>query len=164
MVTAAACPRLFEYPPLEDSEHYVETTLFGHYSRASQKKKKHEESSSSECDQKFLMHSQNTTEDGKDMYLSRLSCVCTAVTMCQHHLRPSFLPLQKKNRSKGSSLYTCDQQVITGGQEHNVLSSMCCLLGGARNDMSRRCRFQNRNFVFLHKITPEGISGDHGRN
>ena len=162
MVTAAACPRLFEYPPLRDSEHYVETTLFGHYLRASQKKNTRKARRLNAI-RSFSCIVKNTTEDGKDM-LCESSVVCLHSS---HNVSTPFetiLPPSPKNRSKGSSLNTCDQQVIMGGQEHNVSSSMYCLLGGARNDVSRRCRFQKQKFCVPTAITPESISGDHGRN
>ena len=148
MVTAAACPRLFEYPPLRDSEHYVETTLFGHYLRASQKNTR--KARRLNAIRTFSCIVKNTTEDGKDM-------LCESSVVCLHSSHNVSTPFEtilppspkKKKRSKGSSLSTCDQQVIMGCQEHNVLSSMWCLLGGARNEMSRQCRFQKHKFCVL---------------
>ena len=142
MVTAAACPRLFEYPPFRDPEHYVETTLFGPCLRASQKNTRMRSEHS---------HALSKTQQkmGRTCYVSRLSCVCTAVTMCQHHLRPSFLPLPKKKKEAKEA--RCPHAISK--LSWVVKNTMCCRQCGVcwvvrETECHVGARFKNRYFVF----------------
>ena len=166
MVTAAACPRLFDCPPLRDSEHYVETTdcLSAHLKASLPLQKKHKESSSSECDQKFLMHSQKyNVKSGSDMYVSRLSCVCTAVIMCQHHLRPS-LPLQKKQKQRELVVHMRSASYHGWSRTQCVVVDVLSVGWCAKRYVTSVPVSKTVILCSLQKLLRKVCSGDHGRN